>query len=137
VEHAKGTIEDTVATVKRTFGLPFQVEQHPWPMMGGALLAGLVPPPHRASSARPQPQQGLVSGILDQLKDEMQDEIASFQRVAVRAVMSTLREVFKQAISTLAPHTASAVTTSGGQAGESPAQHPASMSCAALNGAPS
>ena len=42
VEHVKGTIGDTVATVKRTFDLPSQVERHPWPMLGGALLAGYM-----------------------------------------------------------------------------------------------
>ena len=42
VEHVKGTIGDTVATVKRTFDLPSQMEHHPWPMVGGALLAGYM-----------------------------------------------------------------------------------------------
>jgi hypothetical protein len=164
VEHMKGTIGDAVATVKHTFDLPAQVEHHPWPMLGGALLAGYMlgswgggrpsapgpttergadasrlgpPAVSRASSTRPQPQRGLVSGILDQLQDEMKDEIASFQSVAVRAVMSTLREMCKQAISSLAPHTESAVSKPGGQPSDSPAQHPASMSRAAVNGAPS
>jgi len=75
--------------------------------------------------------------MLDQWQDEMRDEIASFQHVAVRAVMSTLREMFTQALTTLVPHTASAMTKTGGQPGESPAQHPASMACAAVNGVPS
>jgi hypothetical protein len=84
VEHVKGTIGNTVATVQRTFDLPSQVEHHPWPMVGGALLAGYMLgslggghpsaagsprdlpgveasrpgslPTARASSARPQPQ---------------------------------------------------------------------------------
>ena len=42
VEHVKGTIGETVAAVQRTFDLPSQVEQHPWPMVGGALLAGYL-----------------------------------------------------------------------------------------------
>jgi len=42
VEHMKGTIGNTVATVQRTFDLPAQVEHHPWPMVGGALLAGYI-----------------------------------------------------------------------------------------------
>ena len=108
------------------------------PLRGVPRLPCLVPlAASRASSARPQPQQGLVSGMLDQLQDEMRDEIASFQRVAVRAVMSTFREMFTQALATLAPHTASAVTKTGAQPGESPAQHPASMSCVSVNGVPS
>jgi len=74
--------------------------------------------------------------MLDQLQDEMRDEIASFQRVAVRAVMSPLREMFTQALATLPPP-ASAVTKTGGQPGESPGQHPAFMVCAAVNRVPS
>jgi hypothetical protein len=163
VEHMKGTIGNTVATVQRTFDLPAQVEHHPWPMVGGALLAGYMlgslggghpsaagsprdppgvtasrpgsPPTARASSARPQPQQGIVSGILDQVKDEMKDEIASLTSVAAGAVISTLREMFKQAMPALAPHLEKAHTKRGGQASDSPAQQPASMSSASANGA--
>ena len=175
VEHVKGTVGDTVATVQRTFDLPLQVEHHPWPMFGGALLVGYMlgswsggrtsaagstrvtpslaagptaaraadasnsgsSPISHASSARPQPQQGIVSGVLDQLKDEMKDEMAHLTSVAVGAMMSTLREMFTQAISTLAPHPESAMTKPGAQPGDSPAQHPASVSRAAVNGVPS
>jgi len=106
------------------------------PLRGVPRLPCLVPlAASRASSACPQPQQGLVSGMLDQLQDEMRGN-RELPRVAVRAVMSTFREMFTQALATLAPHTASAVTKTGGQPGESPAQHPASMSCAAVNGVP-
>jgi len=42
VEHVKGTVGDTVAMVKRTFDLPSQTEQHPWPMVGGAVLVGYM-----------------------------------------------------------------------------------------------
>jgi hypothetical protein len=165
VEHVKGTIGETVATVQRTFDLPSQVERHPWPMVGGALLAGYMlgslgggrpsaagsprdipgveasrpgsPPASRASPARPEPQQGIVSGMLDQVKDEMQDEISSLKSVAVGAVMHILREMFKQAMPTLAPPLEQAHTKRGGQASDSPAQHPAARPRAALNGVPS
>jgi ElaB/YqjD/DUF883 family membrane-anchored ribosome-binding protein len=161
VEHVKGTVENTVATVQRTFDLPLQTEHHPWPMVGGAVLVGYMlgrwggghpsavgptaerateasrsgsPPAARASSARLQPQQGMVSGMLEQLRDEMKDEISSLQSVAVGAVMSTLREMVTQAISTLAPHPENAKTQPGGQASDSPAQPRASMSSASANG---
>ena len=42
VENVQGTVEDTIATAQRTFDLPSQVEQHPWPMVGGALLVGYM-----------------------------------------------------------------------------------------------
>ena len=90
-EQGKGTIGETVATVKRTVDLPSQTAHHPWPMVGGAVLVGSMlgrwgsgprpaagptaerateaanagsPPASHASSARPQPQQGLVSYML-------------------------------------------------------------------------
>jgi len=172
VEHVQGTVEDTVATVQRTLDLPLQVEHHPWPMFGGALLVGymlgswggrrtsvagstrdtpsLTADPtaaraadacssgsssvSRASSACPQLQQGIVSGVLEQLKDEMKDEMASLKSVAVGAVMSTLREMFKQAISTLTPPPETVNTKRAGQASDGPAQYLASVSHAAVNG---
>jgi hypothetical protein len=54
--------------------------------------------------------------MLDQLKDEMKDEISSLKSIAVGAVMNTLREMFKQAMPTLAPHLEQAHTKRGGQA---------------------
>ena len=87
----------------------------------------------RALFIRPYPQQGIVSGMLDQLKDAMKDEIASLKRVTVGAVMSPLHEMFTQAMATLAPYLENAITKTGGPPGESPGQHPALMSCAALN----
>jgi hypothetical protein len=49
VQSAQETVEDsiqiaknTVATVKRTFDIQYQVEQHPWAMVGGCFLAGLA-----------------------------------------------------------------------------------------------
>ena len=158
VEHVKGTVGETVATVKRTFDLPSQTEQHPWPMVGGAVLVGYMlskwggghssaagptaqrateasrsgsPPASRASSAHPQPQQGIGSGILDQFKDE----IAGLKSVAVGAVMSTLSAMFQQAMPTLAPHIKSAMTKVSAQLSDSPAPQPAAMSSASANGA--
>jgi hypothetical protein len=158
VEHVKGTVGETVATVKRTFDLPSQTEQHPWPMVGGAVLVGYMlskwggghssaagptaqrateasksgsPPASRASSAHPQLQQGIGSGILDQFKDE----IAGLKSVAVGAMMSTLSAMFQQAMPTLAPHIKSAMTKVSTQLSDSPAPQPASMSSASANGA--
>jgi len=38
----KETVQDTVSTVKETFDLKGHVQRHPWPMVGGAWVAGLV-----------------------------------------------------------------------------------------------
>jgi hypothetical protein len=133
VENVKGTVEDTIATAQRTFDLPLQMGQHPWPMVGGALLVGYVlgswgdghtsaaASTRHAQPARPQPQQGILSDIRDQLKDEM----TSLGIVAVRAMMSTLCEMFTPATPSAAPHSAP------------PEQHAAFVPHAATNGAPS
>jgi hypothetical protein len=106
VENVQGAVEDTIATAQRIFDLPSQVEQHPWPMVGGALLVGYMlgsrgggrtsaaGSTRDAQLARPQPQQGIISGIREQLKDEM----VSRRIIAVRAVMSRLREMFTPAL---------------------------------------
>jgi ElaB/YqjD/DUF883 family membrane-anchored ribosome-binding protein len=49
VQSAQETVEDsiqmakdTVATVKRNFDIKYQVEQHPWAMVGGSFFVGLA-----------------------------------------------------------------------------------------------
>jgi ElaB/YqjD/DUF883 family membrane-anchored ribosome-binding protein len=42
VEDSLQRAKDTVATVKRNFDIKYQVEQHPWTMVGGCFLAGLA-----------------------------------------------------------------------------------------------
>ena len=42
VQGARATVENTIESVKRTFDLPYQVRQHPWPMVGGSILAGFL-----------------------------------------------------------------------------------------------
>jgi ElaB/YqjD/DUF883 family membrane-anchored ribosome-binding protein len=169
VETVKDTVGETVETVKRTLDLPYQVDQHPWLMVGGATLAGYLlgswgsgrtspafsttesassaagttadmsashakhdclPPSDNESSVHPQLQQGMGSSVLDQLKDE----IAIIKVAAVGALISTLREMVKQAVPTLAPHLERARSQRGGQPLERPPQQPAPMSRAGVNG---
>ena len=40
VENVKDTMDDTVTTVKQAFDVPYQVNQHPWLMVGSAVLLG-------------------------------------------------------------------------------------------------
>lgn len=42
VEDSIQTAKDTVATVKRNFDIKYQIEQHPWVMVGGCFLVGLA-----------------------------------------------------------------------------------------------
>jgi ElaB/YqjD/DUF883 family membrane-anchored ribosome-binding protein len=73
VETVKGSVEETVETVKKTFDLRYQVENHPWLMLGGSvavgfvagrLLEGLVPPARATlSDALPPPSLGGVETV--------------------------------------------------------------------------
>jgi len=157
VKNVKGSVGETVATVQRTFDLHYQVEQHPWLLFGGATLVGYLlgsrggsstfaaVPTHdprlspsgttaassSESSARPQPRQGMGSGILDQFKDE----IALIKGAVVGTVISTLHDMVKQALSPPPPvPRTSAMSKQDGQPSECPAQTPAAMSSTAING---
>src|SRR5919204_269414 len=40
IENVRSTVHGTVESVKRTFDVNYQVDRHPWVMMGGSVLAG-------------------------------------------------------------------------------------------------
>jgi len=42
VENVKETMDDTMTRVKQSFDLRYQVEQHPWLMLGGSVVAGSI-----------------------------------------------------------------------------------------------
>jgi ElaB/YqjD/DUF883 family membrane-anchored ribosome-binding protein len=42
IETVKASVQETVESVKRTFDIKYQVQQHPWPMVGGSMLTGFV-----------------------------------------------------------------------------------------------
>lgn len=42
VESTRTAVDNTIHSIKRTFDLKHQVEQHPLPMIGGAVFAGVV-----------------------------------------------------------------------------------------------
>ena len=42
IQSVKTSVRETVTAVKNTFDVRRQVKQHPWAMVGGAFLAGLV-----------------------------------------------------------------------------------------------
>jgi len=42
VENVKDTMDDTVTMVKQSFDFRYQMDQHPWMMLGGSVLAGYL-----------------------------------------------------------------------------------------------
>jgi hypothetical protein len=42
LSNVKSTVQETVASVKQTFDLRYQVDQHPWAILGGSFLTAFV-----------------------------------------------------------------------------------------------
>jgi len=116
----KQSVQETVSSVKETFDIPLQVRRHPWPMVGGSLIAGLVAglmlgnsrrrqrmPMDRLSShgqpmlepARPpvQASNGHAAephepGVMDQFREE----IDAVKGLAIGLAMGLVRDVIKE-----------------------------------------
>jgi len=120
VSAIKQTVEDTVSTVKDTFDLRLQVERHPWPMLGGALAAGVLtgaligerrqrqskPLGRLHSHGEPMTRSGegemypanLQNGAAPRqpsLFDRFHDEIAQVKGLALGMVLGMVRDVIK------------------------------------------
>jgi hypothetical protein len=114
VENVSETVEETVETFKHTFDLKWQAENHPWMVVGGAILLGFlggrllarprpqriqwVPPPSpppppapppRAPENKPQESPG---GWLGQFGD--------LKKLGIGMAMGVLREVVTRAVPT-------------------------------------
>ena len=127
VQSAQETVEvsiqsakDTVASVKRTFDIKHQVEQHPWTMVGGCLLAGLalgaLIPARRHPSFRNQygpaangyfapaatmpPMQ--AGPNQPSILDPFQQEIDKVKGMAIGFVMGLVRDSIKESVPQMA-----------------------------------
>jgi ElaB/YqjD/DUF883 family membrane-anchored ribosome-binding protein len=127
VESAQETVEisiqsakDTLASVKRTFNLKLQVEQRPWTMVGGCLLAGLALGTLISTRRRPSfrnqygpAENGYVAaaapvpllqvepnrpGVLD----PFQKEIDKVKGMAIGLVMGLVRDSIKDSVPQMA-----------------------------------
>ncbi len=88
VEDSIQMAKDTVTTVKRNFDIKYQVQQHPWAMVGGCFLAGLalgglflrVRRPSRSAPDRPagnaNPQAGSPCLFAEQRSEDRFDTAA-------------------------------------------------------------
>jgi len=122
----KSSVEDTVETVKRTFDLEFQVRQHPWPMLGGSVLAGfalgslLGGPSRRPRSYEARPYSSgngarragspapayLAEDVATRapapaapgILDRFEDEIQQVKGMAIGYLMSGIRDLIEQSL---------------------------------------
>jgi ElaB/YqjD/DUF883 family membrane-anchored ribosome-binding protein len=140
VQSAQETVEDsiqiakeTVATVKRTFDLKHHVEQHPWAMVGGCMVAGLAlgvlfqnvgrrkeeggtrrdersrsdspvaAQPTSFAQAAPAPPYQAPPPSSPGLFDLLHDEIEQVKGMAIGYVMGLARDAIKEAVPQMAP----------------------------------
>jgi hypothetical protein len=123
IQTVKQTVHDTVETIKRTFDLKQQVARHPWPMLGGAVVLGILlakrsqshPSPalakqdngHAADDAAPPRERAKAPvaavhteptqpGFKPWIKAQFHDELNNLQTVAITAGVSIFRDWIKR-----------------------------------------
>lgn len=128
VEKVKETVGDTVEKVKGTLDLQYQVDQHPWLIFGGAILAGYAlgswgsrrspkpdhDPEHVTAESRPggtvasnpasypsRPRQG---GMWGGLRDQMRDETGVLLSATITGVTELLRNLVTESVPQLGPY---------------------------------
>jgi ElaB/YqjD/DUF883 family membrane-anchored ribosome-binding protein len=116
VENSIQLGKDTVATVKRTFDLGYQVEQHPWAMVGGSFLVGLGlgslflggrrsrPAANRlVGNERPlAPRPDSMSANRQGIFGRFDEEIDKVKGMAIGYVLGLVRDSIKDAVPQLA-----------------------------------
>jgi len=125
VSSVKESMQDTVNTVRDTFDLRLQVERHPWPMLGGSVVAGFLagaligevrhrrqmPMERLASNGEPMtrsrepeyrtPVSDTRSSIAAEprqpgLLDQFQEEIAQVKGLALGMLFGMVRDVIQE-----------------------------------------
>src|SRR5205814_9935645 len=126
IENVESSVQETVASVKRTFDLPYQVDRHPWAMLGGSLLTGFVLGNYvegrrQREQLRPRPslapsrtvvsdripaltsEPSQPAGLLSWLRQTFDDEIEKVKGMAIGAAMGIVRDLAKESLPKLAP----------------------------------
>ncbi len=133
VESAKESVQETISsvqetvhnateTVKRTFDIPYQVDHHPWAMMGlsfvsgaisGALLGSRTSPDRRlarrmAEASREPPLRAERTpaapsrpGFIDRLTGQLGDEVEKAKDLAIKTVIAVVDDVIQRSIPVL------------------------------------
>jgi len=128
VQTTRAAVEQTAATVRRSFDLHFQMNERPWAVLGGSFVLGTVVGLALASGTRPRrsrisrgeaPLRGeedearsveamASSGgtsLFSRLAEPLRPEMDKVRGLAVGVVMGAIRDVLKDAIPpNLAPH---------------------------------
>lgn len=120
IQSVRSGVEETVETVKHTFDVEYQVNHHPWAMLGASVLAGFVAGKllsgnghaesgpysaglqaggtsrlYEAAAAAPVSERpSFLSGLVHQFDDE----IDQLKGVAIGALLGMARDSIKNAV---------------------------------------
>jgi len=132
VSAVKESVQETVSTVKETFNLRLQTQRHPWPMVGGSVLAGFITgtlfgrgrqwqemPMEKLASHGEVPQRPAPPPVREReepatprepgLMDRFQDEIDQVKGVAIGMLAGLVRDAIKDAVQGRMPQLADQV----------------------------
>jgi ElaB/YqjD/DUF883 family membrane-anchored ribosome-binding protein len=152
VENVKESVHHAKETVKRTFDIPYQVDRHPWGMMGlslvsgaiaGALLGGRMTTSRRiarrmAEASREPPERGdgaLAAlslpardgasrrGFVDRLTDKLGDEFEKVKDLAIDAMIGVVGDVAHKAIPALKQAAEDMMTRAASEVSAPPPQY--------------
>ncbi len=139
------TVHDATESVKRNLDLEYQVQQHPWAMLGLSLVSGLalgaflgsrsnrgsrmaqrmseasVEPLERAPaapSARPA-----APAFMDKLTSQLGDEIEKAKDLAIVTLVGVVRDVAKKSIPALGAAVEEMMTHAAAECGAPPQQY--------------
>lgn len=121
-QNVRATMSETVSSVREAFDMPRQIDQHPWLMVGGSVLAGYVggvvldnlehgrlpslPAAERLLPSGSEVRQRMVSepkrlrvpGFLKALADSFAPELEKLKAAAVGMAMSALRDKIGESV---------------------------------------
>ncbi|HKI37772.1 MAG TPA: hypothetical protein VKA46_38320 [Gemmataceae bacterium] len=153
ITSVKETVEQARETVRRTFDLPYQVDRHPWGMLGLSLVSGVVvgallggrlnsgrrlarrmsemsAEPHRAdehgpaaAAPRPTHEESVRPGFTDKLTSQLGDEFEKAKDLAITALVGVVGDIARKAIPALAATVEDMMTRAASEYGAPPQQH--------------
>jgi len=141
----KESVQSAKETVKRTLDIPYQVDRHPWFMMGlalvsgavaGALVGGRMNASRRMtrrmselSAAQPQHTEPMPTreprqpGFMDKLGARLGDEFEKAQELAISTLAGVVGEVARKSIPALAHAVEDMMARAAEEAGATPQQY--------------
>lgn len=106
VENVKGTVDDTVTKMKQSFDLRYQVEQHPWLMVGGAVIVGSMIAGYTGRRSDPTNRRftrNRKSSSWANALGQYQEEWDIIKGVVTSAIIGTVTGVIQEAVRQNAP----------------------------------